>query len=119
MLGSVVANAALIANLVQVMMLNRVYQQQIVLKGCEREKKSKRDPEIGFSRDSNEGGEEQMRTSSTKCGNNLSSKLATRRNLSSRQKSQVGLQFATPKWRRTPREKKGEKIRRRLVLYSR
>lgn len=119
MLGSVVANAALIANLVQVMMLNRVYQQQIVPKGCETKKKSKRDPEIGFSRDSNEGGEEQMRTSSTKCGNNLSSKLATRRNLSSRQKSQVGLQFATPKWRRTPREKKGEKIRRRLVLYSR
>jgi hypothetical protein len=40
MLGSVVANAALIANLVQVMMLNRVYQQQIVPKGCERRKKA-------------------------------------------------------------------------------
>jgi hypothetical protein len=40
MLGSVVANAALIANLVQVMMLNRVYQQQIVPKGCETKKKA-------------------------------------------------------------------------------
>jgi hypothetical protein len=51
-----------------------------------------------------------MRTSSTKCGNNLSPKLATRRNPKQPTRSHWNSETA-----KNPREKK---IRRRLVLLE-
>jgi hypothetical protein len=54
-----------------------------------------------------------MRTSSTKCGNNLSPKLATRRNPKQPTRSHWNSETA-----KNPREKKRGKIRRRLVLLE-